>query len=197
MLAPAVARETGPTHPQNAPRAFATGQYGLTFRTPPKSTYCPLPSDWTGSDHGTTVFLTPPQHCGGAGFPSSSRGFSPDVPRIEIYYQYWMGEDFEAPRPRCHAVGQAWLFGQRRPLCRDSDSRMVSVDIYSRYRADVDAEVHITLITEPGRMDSDTQSLLSLSKSMRTCSSVWSDSRTKKTFVVGSGPLCPRDAVYF
>ena len=71
--------------PRPTPSAFVSEQYGLTFRTPPTSTYCALPEDWVGSEYGTTIFLIPPKRCYGAGYPSSGRAFEGSASRIEVF----------------------------------------------------------------------------------------------------------------
>ena len=72
-----------------APPVYVSPNYNLSFRSPPGAYYCPLPKGWVGSDHGTILFLQRPARCGGAGYPSSSRGFEPaGLSRIDVYYGY-------------------------------------------------------------------------------------------------------------
>ena len=59
--------------PIPTPPIFVTPVYALTFRSPSATTICALPVDWTGSDHGTVMFLLPPKQCGGARFPLRER----------------------------------------------------------------------------------------------------------------------------
>jgi hypothetical protein len=69
--------ETLSAHPLPVPALYVTKNYGLMVRVPPRRTYCPLPADWVGSDHGTTVFLVPPADCAAtAGYPSTARSWS-------------------------------------------------------------------------------------------------------------------------
>jgi hypothetical protein len=183
-----------PVPPQPAPPIFATEIKGLTFHSPPGAIYCPLPDDWEGSDHGTILFLSPPTSCYGAGYPSSARGFEPgETPRIEVYYDYWMGDGVET-RPPCHKVGVARLFSKSVPLCRDVDHGMVVVSVWSRYMADIEAEVSLTLITTPQREAADIRTFVATADTVRTCSAEWSDSddktKKKKPFVIGVGPRC-------
>jgi hypothetical protein len=196
MLATLVALQGVPAiAPKPAPPVFVTSIYGLTFKTPPASFYCPLPDDWVGSDHGTTVFLQSPGSCGGAGFPSSSRGFSRNVPRIDVFYAYWMGEDEPSPPP-CPAAGRMQLFSELRPLCREDKDGWITVTVSARYTADIPAQVTVTLVTQPNRLDQDISKLISLTTSMRSCSSVWTFDKGKRS-VVGNGPRCPKDGEYF
>jgi hypothetical protein len=109
--------------PVAAPPVFVGGDYALTFQTPRKTTICALPSDWVGSNHGTVIFLRPPKRCGGVGYPSSSRGFSDDVPRIEVFYAYWLGDPGTGPPPA--AAPSAARTSSARPVASvglDSDA---------------------------------------------------------------------------
>src|SRR5579885_2782932 len=90
-------------------------------------------------------FVVPPKKCGGAGFPSSTRGFSPpDTPRIEVYYGFVVEE---ASRPRCRAVGAIYIAGQRRMLCRGRTGRLTTLETSARYDAGDTAEVSLRLVT--------------------------------------------------
>jgi hypothetical protein len=193
VIALSDASTSKPVPPQRTPPIFSTEIKGLTFHSPPGSTYCPLPDAWEGSDHGTVLFLSPPSSCYGAGYPSSARGFEPEkTPRIEVYYDYWMGDDAETPPP-CHKMGVAWLFSKPVPLCRNMDHGMVVVSVWSRYMADIAAEVSLTLVTTPQREASDIKAFVAMVDTVRTCSAEWSDSdktKKKKTFVIGIGPRC-------
>jgi hypothetical protein len=181
---------------KTAPPTYSTPNYALTFHTPSGSSFCPLPADWVGSDHGTILFLSPPASCGGAGFPSSSRGFSPpNLPRIEIFYSYW--DKDEETTPSCNVVGRANLLSKQRSLCKDTSDGMTTITISAHYKADIPAQLIITLISEPQRLDRDLRSLVLLANSVRTCSSHWSSSDGKKAFVMGSGPPCPANAKWF
>jgi hypothetical protein len=173
------------------PQQFATAVHGLTFRTPVGASYCPLPADWIGSDHGTVVFLVKPHDCGGAGYPSSSRWFAPEsTPRIEIYYGYWLGEE-ETPLPTCSLSPFVRLLGERRPLCTAKIGAMVQQEVAAKYLDDSSAsEVVVTLITTQERLAHDTAVFQSLLRSMRTCVSTWL-SATGKPFKIGTGKTCP------
>jgi hypothetical protein len=179
--------------PKPAPPVFVTSNYGLTFKTPPGSFYCPLPDDWVGSDHGTVVFLASPGVCGGAGYASSSRNFLGDVPRIEIYYGYWFGD--EERSPPCNTAGTAKLLSEAHPLCREDKDARVNIRVWTRYMADSSAEVVVTLVTEPGRLHRDMATLITLTNSMRTCSFVWTEHGKK--LATGKGPRCPQEGTHF
>jgi len=179
-----------------APPTYSTPNYALTFHTPSGSSYCPLPADWVGSDHGTILFLSPPASCGGAGFPSSSRGFlPPNLPRIEIFYSYW--DEDEQTKPSCNVVGRAILLSKQRSLCKDSSDGMTTISITTHYEADSPAQLIITLVSAPNRLNRDLRSLVLLAYSVRTCSSHWKSSDGKKAFVIGTGPTCPANTKWF
>ncbi|TCS15369.1 hypothetical protein [Caulobacter sp. BK020] len=186
------------TAPLPAPGAFVSEQYGLTFQTPQGSSYCALPADWTGSDHGTVIFLTPPKHCYGAGYPSSGRGFSGDPRRIEVFYAYDANdvEDEQKP-PKCDQVGKVVFLGETRPLCRTSSRRGIEISVTARYAADVPALAILTLVTSPDRLASDLRDFKALLQSARTCTATWLNDQGGNSFTTGSGPACPADARYF
>jgi hypothetical protein len=180
--------------PRPAPPVFVSSIYGLTFQTPPGSFYCPLPDDWRGSDHGTTVFLQSPEECGGAGYASSSRNYLRDVPLVSIYYGYAFG-DGERSEASCKKAGRARLFGEPRPLCRKDKDGKVIISVTAGYMADSPAEAIVTLETTPNRLDQDIRRLVTLAASVRACSIVYYERGKKIT--MGSGIACPKDGGYF
>lgn len=184
-----------PGEAKTAPAEFKTPLYGLTFRVPRSATYCPLPKDWIGSDHGTTIFLEKFARCDGAGYPSSSRSVEPDdIANISIYYDYRMGED-ERPAPRCHGVGTILFLGARRAVCEERDGRRITRWVTARYRADIEAEATLTLTTRANRLPSDMAVFTRTAQTVRTCKSVWRE--RKGRFAIGQGPLCPKAARWF
>jgi hypothetical protein len=182
--------------PQPAPPIFVSGNYALTFRSPADTTICPLAPDWVGSDHGTVIFLTPPHACGGAGYPSSSRGFSPEAPRLEVYYQYWL-DDPDTPPPPCrHVIGRVRFVRKLRPLCRIAQGGMLRISVSARYTADNPAWVEVAAVTTPLRLKTDLQALKALSASLRPCRASWSTS-DGKSGTIGTGADCPADGKFF
>jgi hypothetical protein len=177
------------TSPKPAPPVFATGIYALTFRTPPGSTYCPLPEDWVGSDHGTTVFLLPPRRCRGAGYPSSARGFTPNVPRIDVFYAYAGDNDTTSCR---HPIGTIRFVGQPHGLCRTTRGGRVQITVGAFYQSDLRAEVDVTLDTTKQRLDTDMRVFRSLARSLRPCTAKLWDEHGMQTGTIGTGEACPR-----
>jgi hypothetical protein len=178
--------------PLPAPPVYVTPNYGLTFETPPGVTYCPLPENWTGSDHGTVLFLVPPERCDGArGYSEDGRDLSPDVPRIEIFYGYW---DRDLPPPSCWAsLGKARLMGKSRTLCLDEDVEGVKfpfrIWVRAEYEIDSQADVVITLVTSWDRQEADTKLLRQLAASVRPCSLTYRYQGKRQ--VRGTGAPCP------
>lgn len=201
LLASAVQERSVPPLP--TPPAFATREKGLTFRTPPNASYCPLPDDWVGSDHGTTLFLTPPRHCAGdVGYPSSARGFTPEwTPRVEVYYGYWDAE-IARSRSTCRSPIKARLFAQETRLCRIRRAAGETFSAAGHYRANSAVEVIFTLVTTQARRNGDVTAFRRLLASARMCSSIWhsedaSGHRNAPDSVIGTGARCPVDARFF
>ncbi len=182
--------------PLRAPAIFVTENYALTFRAPPGSTYCPLPEDFTGSDHGTIVFLEPPQTCGGAGYPSIARGFAPEsTPRINVYYGYWLGEEISPRRP-CNQFGRVHFMGKARPLCTVTRGGLPGVEVSARYKADGPAQAIVTLVTTKARFQRDLNAFKFLAGTAHPCVAEWND-RSGRSFAMGTGDPCPAEGKFF
>ena len=178
-----------------APAVFVSANKFLTFHSPAGGLICPLPKDWVGSDHGTTIFLASPGDCGGTGFPSSSRAFSIDAPRIDVYYQYW-SSDPPTPPPRCRRpVGRMTLFGKNRPLCRRTDGRMIELYTSAGYMADLRAWVELSVLTTPKRLKADLNVLRQVTASVEPCRQTWTIDGQSTVF--GTGKECPKDGRFF
>ena len=176
-----------------APPVYATANYGLTFRTPPGLTYCPLPRDWVGSDHGTVLFLESPGNCGGAGYPSSSRSFGRDAARIELFYVY-LAWDNPAPLPRCPGTRVRFI-NRLRPICMDRQGARVRAELRTRYdigHGSEPGEAVLGLVTRPERLRRDLAVFRRLAVTLRTCSSIWPGASGHRPSIVGVGPRCPR-----
>lgn len=182
--------------PKPAPTAYATPNYALTFTVPHGLSYCPMPADWIGSDHGTTLFLAPPVDCGGAGYASSGRSFMPArTPRIEVYYGWWSNDD-NGPFPRhpCRRpLGHVRTFGRVYPLCPVGRGGLVGVELHVHYRISSpgDAEAIFTLLTTPKALPHDLRRFEQLVGSARGCT----PKDAEKGF--GSGASCSRSASWF
>lgn len=196
-LAMAAAMAPPPTRsPALSPPVFVSSNYALTFRPPPGAYYCPLPADWVGSDHGTTLLLAQPKTCGEVGYPSSGRAFTPEsTPRIEVYYGYWDADDAPAPGP-CRQVGTAALLGGEQPLCRTNAEGFVVVKVTARYEADIPAELDLTLVTTPARLARDLAAFRAMAGTARACAAGWKDDKGHP-FTLGHGAPCPADGRWF
>jgi hypothetical protein len=187
-----------PSPPLPVPRAFVSEQYGLTFNTPSGGFYCALPADWTGSDHGTVIFLAAPKKCFDAGYPSSARGFDGNAPRVEVFYAYYDGDDDETLKPPpCNTVGRVKFLGIISRLCQKSSLHDDQVSVSAKYSADGPAQTTLTLITPHTRLANDLRRFKKLLESARTCSATWQNGKDGKSFTTGSGPPCPAGARWF
>ena len=194
LIVPGLAAASVAGHPLPAPSKYATSNYAVAFDVPRSTTYCPLPKDWVGSDHGTTIFLTPPKLCGGAGYPSSSRGFEPArTPRIEVYYGYT--DSVSEPAP-CHLAGHARLFEREEALCSDKQDGLAILTVHGNYDADEPAEIQLSLVASAQDQPRYAKAFLALVASVHACKASWPDSRNpKKVSFIGHGPPC--DAKWF
>lgn len=196
LTLPALASERAqrPIKPEPAVGDFASVNYPMTFQPPAHAFFCPLPPGWEGSDHGTTVFLTPPKSCYGAGFPSSSRGFElGDVPRIDVYYGYDVGSDASKPSP-CRSIGTATLLGKSVPLCRETRDGMTTVTVEGRYTADITVDLSISLVSRPGDVDRWLPVFRTMLTTVHSCTSMWDEDLPhgkKKHAAFGHGAPCP------
>jgi hypothetical protein len=161
-----------PYPPQRAHGRYTSQSYALAFPTVHGTWTCPIPPNWTGSDHGTILFLTPPARCYGIGFPSIARGFEPGTtPRIEIYYDRTFIDDGIRPltAKACRRVATVRLFGSDRPVCAmKAKAGLKTVRIASLYRQK-EYEVELTLVTTPARYRRDFATLQLLASVIGTC----------------------------
>ena len=203
LAAGASDKKQRPVKPRPAIGDYTSTNYPLTFRAPAGAFTCPLMPGWEGSDHGTVVFLTPPKMCYGAGFPSSNRGFEPgDVPRIDVYYGYDVGEDASKPPP-CRDGGTATLFGKPVKLCRGTDGGtdggMATITAKGFYTTDMSVELGVTLVATPGDIERYMPTLKALLMTMHSCTAMWEEDAPhgkKKLVPFGHGPRCPAGEWY-
>jgi hypothetical protein len=181
-----------PQKPRRAEGSYTSYDYALTFEAPDHATYCPLPHDFQGSDHGTIIFLRPPSNCGGAGYPSSDRAFEPaDVPRIEVFYDFGAGIS-----DRCNPAGSVSLFGTTTALCRDNSQGLASLSVIGHYGLDRSStvEVSLTLITKRSELDKYIPQFWNVISSVKPCRAEWFDDlpgNKKRIIVNGHGSPCP------
>jgi len=176
--------------PKAAIGTFSSVNYAITFTAPARTSFCPIPDDWEGTDHGTLIFLEPPRFCEGVGYPSSSRGFEPNVPRFEVYYGN-APEEYETDPPKCLRVGSLKLLGAARALCRSPDRNRLVLWSRTTYPAISMAEIVLTLVTTPGRLARDLSRFRKFAATVRTCKQF--DARLKgKATRWGVGARCPK-----
>ena len=167
-----LAETSRPYSPQRAHGRYTSQNYALAFPSLRETWTCPIPTDWTGTDHGTILFLTPPRRCYGIGFPSIARGFEPGTtPRIEVYYDGTFIDDGIRPLTArsCRQVATMRLFGSERPVCAmKAKAGLKIVRIASLYRQK-EYEVELTLVTTPARYQRDFATLQRLTSVIGTC----------------------------
>ncbi len=194
VLAALVTYPAFAAQPNAARGVFVSPSYALMFIAPPNLTYCPLPEGWTGSDHGTILFLVSPRSCGDAGYPSMARGFEPPtVPRIEVEYERW---DDSFPSPSCRRVGRIRFLGHLHDLCRSQWRGMAVREVTGLYVADDQTEAIVTLITFPSRLSRDLTVLRALAASTHPCAIPWQDAQGRK-HIEGSGQPCKKSGDFY
>lgn len=170
---------------------YSSVNYAITFPAPSDATYCPLPDTWVGSDHGTSVFLHPPRVCQGVGFPSSSRGFKPNVRRIDVYYGYVIDDGETYTPEKCRSVGKITLLGKAHALCRSTDPHGVVLWSGATYFAGLNTQLVVTLVSTPNHLRHDLARFRTFAASVRTCSQVDRDVGGH-SLRWGTGPRCPK-----
>jgi hypothetical protein len=176
----ATASPRGP--PLAAPPLYVTHNQGLRIVIPSGLTYCPLPPDWVGSDHGVELYLVPPSSCGGAGYQSSDRDAGAETPAIAIYYE--INTDNYVDRRRCAEPVAMRLFGRPARACRRREAGWITVAAGAGYA--IDGEPHdlaLTLRTTKARYRSDLARFRSFAKGVTVCRPDWAS---------GRGPACPK-----
>lgn len=183
---------SGWTPPRQAPAAFKSARFGLTFKTPRKASYCPLRNGWKGSDNGTLLFLVPPSRCGAASGSSTNRAFAPNpLPMLSISYNY---VGMTRPTP-CRAVGKMKAMGADRPVCEVRRGGTVIRSVRATYIADIPSEVLVTLVSTPDRLGKDMDALRRVTGSLKACTATMQGPRGG--FTIGRGKPCPPDARWF
>ena len=182
LFALAEAATAPASRPIPAPALYVTHNQGLRIVIPSGLTYCPLPPDWVGSDHGVELYLTPPSGCGDAGYQSSDRDAGSQTPSIAIYYEF-NTDDYVDRRP-CAAPVALRLFGRPARACRRRQAGWITVEAHANYA--IGQEPHdlvLTLRTTAARYVHDVARFRSLAKGVSACRPEWGDSRQ---------PACPK-----
>ena len=143
LFALAEAATAPASRPIPAPALDVTHNQGLRIVIPSGLTYCPLPPDWVGSDHGVELYLTPPSGCGDAGYQSSNRDAGSQTPSIAIYYEF-NTDDYVHRRP-CAAPVALRLFGRPARACRRRQAGWITVEAHANYA--IGQEPHDLVLT--------------------------------------------------
>jgi hypothetical protein len=190
-LCAGVEAQTGLFPPQPAPRLYVTDNYGLMARIPPGLTYCRLPDGWSGSDHGTVLFLKPPSGCiPSHAYPSSSRPTPEFVPAISLYYEHNVADidrgkdESSPPRTSVEYAGQSCdrpylripsglkLLGKPAIGCRYDDGDRVDIFLAALYWSG-DEGVIVSLSTTRKRLSRDLPMLATVASAIRVCRPSW------------------------
>ena len=180
-----------PYPPRPAVGVFSSANYALTFPAPANVFYCPVPDDWAGSDHGTIIFFQRPNSCYRPGYPSSDRGFEPNVARIEIYYGLNDGGvgDFSDLPAHCKPIGRMKLLGSFHRVCRLPEPGQIALSVAAKYQSSGVSDLDVTLVTTRQRLSNDLPIFRRFVASIRTCTDT--DARlTGPASQWGSGPPC-------
>lgn len=204
-IAPSVADDPGADQPRPAPPVYVTEKHGVMASFPPGLTYCPLPKDWVGSDHGTEVYLVPPAGCRALrSYPSSGRYPGSHVRTISLYYGYNVVEirPGSPPRTRREALqincGEPYaplpagiqLLGFAAVGCLIENRGSVEVLVVALYNLEgaqqeaPDHELVVSLMTTRNRLADDLRVFKAIARDIRVCTPDWAKE------VVGRSP-CP------
>lgn len=191
-VAPGMTDDAAGGPPQPVPPLYVTENHGLMASFPAGLTYCPLPRDWVGSDHGTEVYLVPPAKCGASsGYASSSRDAASRVPTIGVFYEFNVIEirhrsgQFSPPRtsrelmtmycrgPHARAPAGITLLGVAAVGCLIEHGNSVEVEVGALYSdADVPADpadhaLIVSLTTTRDRLRDDLRVFKTISSGIR------------------------------
>jgi hypothetical protein len=194
--------QTGLVPPQPAPHIYVTSNYGLMAKIPSGLTYCQLPEGWTGSDHGTVLFLEPPSGCiPSQSYPSSDRPTPEFVPAIHLYYEHNVAEinrgkgESSPPRTSAEFARQSCdrpylkipsglnLLGRPAIGCRHDEGDRVDIAMAALYWSGNEGVI-VSLSTTRKRLIHDLPMLAKMASAISVCKPDWD--KSKRTI-----PACP------
>ena len=174
--------------PRAVPPLYVTENHGLVVHFPGGLTYCSLPADWVGSDHGTEVYLMPPSSCGASkGFPSTARFPDSEVPMITLFYGYNVVEDLDQPKaaatgcasPSTPIAYSLTLFGKPTVGCQNAHDKLIEISVAGFYSDEnpttdmPDHQISLSLITTKERLADDLRILQGISNGIHVCRPSW------------------------
>jgi hypothetical protein len=202
VLGAGVEAQTDSFLPEATPRLYVTNNYGLMAKIPKGLTYCRLPEGWSGSDHGTVLFLEPPPACiPSHAYASSSRPTTEFAPAIYLYYEHNVAEidrgsgESSPPRTSAEYARQSCdrpylrippglrLLGRPAVGCRHDDGDRVEIALAALYWSR-DEGVIVTLSTTRKRLPQDLPMLAKVAGAVSVCRPNWD--RSKRLV-----PACP------
>jgi hypothetical protein len=189
--------------PQPAPELYVTDNYGLMLKVPRGLSYCRLPEGWSGSDHGTVLFLKAPSGCiPSQAYASSSRPTPEFVPVIYLYYGHNVAEiergNGESSPPQTSAeyaqlfckkpflpVPQGLkLLGKPALGCRHDHGDRVEIHLAGLFTG-TESGLDITLSTTRQRLAQDLRMLSSVAAEITECQPSWDKRKMVR-------PACPK-----
>jgi len=173
------------------------------LKVPQGLRYCPLPEGWTGSDHGTALFLEAPSGCiPSRAYASSSRPTPEFVPAIYLYYAYNVVEiergNGQSSPPRTSAeYAQRYckkpflpvppgltLLGKPALGCRHDDGDRVEISLKAVFDGG-ESGMDVTLSTTRQRLARDLRVLSSVASEISECQPSWDKKKHER-------PACPQ-----
>lgn len=188
--------------PQPAPKVYVTDNYGLIATIPRGLTYCRLPEGWSGSDHGTVLFLEPPTGCiPSRAYASSSRPTPEFVPAIYLYYEYNVAEidrgngksspprtsaeytQLSCEKPFSRVPSGLKLLGKPASGCRHDGGDRTELSLAALYNSGHNGVI-VTLSTTGERFSQDLHTLSELASAISECKPSWDKQKSGR-------PPCP------
>ena len=180
--------QAAPGSSKHVPHHYVSRKFGLVMKVPSGLSFCPLPSEWAGSEEGTVLFLKPPSGCLDVKADSSTtRPTSRFTPSITVYYRGNVSKydpfDGKIPAsatseelarqycPDFFISPDLKLFDQPAVTCRfEMHSNRVRIVLMSLYDSANNA-LMISLLTTKDRLEMDKQVLAKLASSISACRS--------------------------
>lgn len=171
---------------KHAPHRYVSQKFGLMMKVPSGLSFCPLPSQWSGSEEGTVLFLKPPSGCLSVRADSSTtRPTSGFTPSITVYYRGNVSkyDPFDGRIPASTTTEELArqfcpdffvspdlkLFDQPAVTCRfDLHSNKVRIVLMSLYDSTNNA-LMVSLLTTRDRLEADRRMLAKIAASITAC----------------------------
>jgi hypothetical protein len=171
---------------KHAPHHYVSQKFGLMMKVPSGLSFCPLPSEWSGLEEGTVLFLKPPSGCLDVKADSSTtRPTSRFTPSITVYYRGNVSkyDPFDGRIPASTTTEELArqycpdffvspdlkLFDQPAVTCRfELHSNKVRIVLMSLFDSASNA-LMVSLLTTKDRLETDRRVLAKVSASITAC----------------------------